>query len=127
MDIIATIGPTLETFDDVSKAVSKGVNTFRLGLGYRSRDTLSLIKTIREVEKAINKKIFVMIDLPSSRPRITNDIQINIQKDDIILVKKLVQNNKNEISINNFDDTFENIKINNIVTFLDAKLKFIVK
>ena len=82
MDIIATIGPTLETFDDISKAISKGVNTFRIGLGYRSRDTVSLIKTIREVEKSINFKIFIMVDLASSRPRISNHIQIDIQKDD---------------------------------------------
>ena len=128
MDIIATIGPTLETFDDIIKAISKGVNTFRLGLGYRSRDTLSLIKTIREVEKAIKQKIFIMIDLPSSRPRISNDIQINIKKDDIILIQKIVlKNDKNKISINNFDDTFKNIKVNDIVTFLDGKLKFKVK
>ena len=128
MDIIATIGPTLETFDDIFKAISKGVNTFRLGLGYRSRDTLSLIKTIREVEKAIKQKIFIMIDLPSSRPRISNDIQINIKKDDIILIQKIVlKNDKNKISINNFDDTFKNIKVNDIVTFLDGKLKFRVK
>ncbi len=127
MDIIATIGPTLETYDDIYKAVSKGVNTFRLGLGYRSRDSISLIKTIREVEKAINQKIFVMVDLPSSRPRISNDIQIDIRKDDIILVKnKVRKDDKNTICINNFDDTFKNIQINDIVTFLDAKLKFTV-
>jgi len=128
MDIIATIGPTLETFDDISKAVSKGVNTFRLGLGYRSRDTISLIKTIREVEKAINKQILVMVDLPSSRPRISNNVKINIIKNDTILIKREIQlDNKNEFSINNFDDTLKNIKVNNIVTFLDAKLKFRVK
>lgn len=128
MDIIATIGPTLETFDDIFKAISKGVNTFRLGLGYRSRDTISLIKTIREVEKNTKEKVFIMVDLPSSRPRISNDIEIDIKKDDILFIKNIEQiNNKNDISINNFSDTFENIKINDIVTFLDGRLKFIVK
>ena len=128
MDIIATIGPTLETFNDISKAVLKGVNTFRLGLGYRSRDTISLIKTIKEVEIKIKQKIFIMIDLPSSRPRISNDVRINIKKDDILFIKNTEQiNNKDDISINNFSDTFENIEINDIVTFLDGKLKFTIK
>jgi len=128
MDIIATIGPTLETFNDISKAVLKGVNTFRLGLGYRSRDTISLIKTIKEVEIKIKQKIFIMIDLPSSRPRISNDVRINIKKDDILFIKNTEQiNNKDDISINNFSDTFQNIEINDIVTFLDGKLKFTIK
>jgi len=129
MDIIATIGPTLETYNDIKKAIQKGVNTFRLGLGYRSRDIISFIKIIRKVEKDINKKVFIMIDLPSSRPRISNQVSINIKKDDIIYIvnkKTNEQFNINEISINDFNDTLQNITQGSIITFLDGNLKFIV-
>jgi len=129
MDIIATIGPTLETYNDIKKAIQKGVNTFRLGLGYRSRDIISFIKIIRKVEKDINKKVFIMIDLPSSRPRISNKVNINIKKDDIIYIvdkKNNEQFNINEISINDFNDTLQNITQGSIITFLDGNLKFIV-
>ena len=129
MDIIATIGPTLETFDDISKAIQKGVTTFRLGFGYRSRDQVFLIKTIRNVEKSINKKIFIMVDLPSSRPRINSDTEIKIKKDDYIFIKNYIGLIKsyNDISINNFTDIFENIKISDEITFLDGTIRFIVK
>jgi len=128
MDIIATIGPTLETFDDISKAIEKGVTTFRLGFGYRSRDQVALIKTIRDVEKSINKKVFIMVDLPSSRPRISNNIELNITKDDFIYICRSDNfKQQNIILVNDFEYIIRNINIGSIIKILDGKMKFKVE
>jgi len=128
MDIIATIGPTLETFDDILKAIERGVTTFRLGFGYRSRDHISLIKTIREVEKSINKKVFIMVDLPSSRPRITNNIELNIRKNDFIYISRNNNlKNENTILVNDFEYLLRNVNLGSMTNLLDGKLKFKVE
>lgn len=128
MDIIATIGPTLETFDDISKAIQKGVTTFRLGFGYRSRDQVALIKTIRNVEKSIKTKVFIMVDLPSSRPRISSNIEFNIKKNDFIYICRNDNLKKeNTILVNDFDYILRNTNIGGMINLLDGRLKFKVE
>ena len=46
-EIMVTIGPTLETPDDVLRAIEAGARWFRLPCGYRQRPHLQNAQTIR--------------------------------------------------------------------------------
>jgi pyruvate kinase/thymidylate kinase len=68
-EIMATIGPTLETPEDIRRAVEVGARWFRLPCGYRQRPHLDNALSIRAVERQCGIALHLLLDLPSSRPR----------------------------------------------------------
>ncbi|MGL4589478.1 MAG: pyruvate kinase [Mycoplasmatales bacterium] len=70
-EIMATLGPTLSTEAEIEKAYKLGVKSFRLAIGQRTRDTVSYFQNIRKVEKKVGEKLNVLIDLPSTKLRLS--------------------------------------------------------
>ena len=66
---MATVGPTLEKPEDLTRAIEVGARWFRLPCGYRQRPHLENAKAIRAAMKASGIGVKLLLDLPSSRPR----------------------------------------------------------
>ena len=68
-EIMATIGPTLETAEHVRAAIEAGASWFRLPCGYRQRPHLQHARLIRQAAAQCGAEVRLLVDLPSSRPR----------------------------------------------------------
>ncbi len=68
-EIMATIGPTLETPEDLCRAVEAGARWFRLPCGYRQRPHVQNARDVRRVAEETGVALQLLLDLPSSRPR----------------------------------------------------------
>lgn len=70
IDVMATIGPTLETAEDIALAIDAGAGWFRFPTGYRTRDHVAHALLVREVAKAKRADVKILFDLPSERLRL---------------------------------------------------------
>ena len=70
MEIMATIGPTLETAQDIAAAIDAGAGWFRLPTGYRDRDHVAHALLVRDVAGHKGTEVKVLFDLPSERLRL---------------------------------------------------------
>jgi pyruvate kinase/thymidylate kinase len=79
-EIMATIGPTLETPEDMLRAIEAGARWFRLPCGYRQRPHVQNAQCIRKVAAESGVPVQLLLDLPSSRPRTgeMNDLRLDI-------------------------------------------------
>lgn len=69
--IIATIGPSSESPENILTLARKGVNIFRVNLSHASReDIIELVHRIREVEKKLQRSIAILGDLVGPKIRI---------------------------------------------------------
>jgi pyruvate kinase len=68
-EIMVTIGPTLETPEDIRRAVEAGARWFRLPCGYRQRPHVQNAQDIRRIAEEMGIPLQLLLDLPSSRPR----------------------------------------------------------
>jgi pyruvate kinase/thymidylate kinase len=68
-EIMVTIGPTLETPEDILRAIEAGARWFRLPCGYRQRPHAQNAQCIRKAAAESGLPVQLLIDLPSSRPR----------------------------------------------------------
>jgi pyruvate kinase len=67
--VMVTVGPTLETRDDLVRAIDAGAEWFRLPCGYRERPHVKNALCVREAAELAGKSVQLLLDLPSSRPR----------------------------------------------------------
>src|ERR1041384_4412221 len=67
--IMATVGPTLEKFEDLRRAIDSGAHWFRFPCGYRQRPHLQNARDVRAAAVAAGIPVPLLLDLPSSRPR----------------------------------------------------------
>lgn len=70
MEIMATIGPTLETAQDIAAAIDAGAGWFRLPTGYRGRDHVAHALLVRDVAGRKGVSVRILFDLPSERLRL---------------------------------------------------------
>lgn len=70
VDVMATIGPTLETAEDIASAIDAGAGWFRFPTGYRTRNHVAHALLVREVAKSKAADIKILFDLPSERLRL---------------------------------------------------------
>ncbi len=68
-EIMATVGPTLEQPEDLTRAIAAGALWFRLPCGYRQRPHVENAKAVRAAVGQTGLQIKLLLDLPSSRPR----------------------------------------------------------
>ncbi|MEK8199498.1 pyruvate kinase [Lysinibacillus sp. FSL M8-0134] len=125
--ILATAGPTLKTIKDIEKAIFMGVNNFRLHLGSRDRDVKEYIENIRKAEKLTGSNVDVLLDLPSSRPRISSISYRNliVDKEYIITDAEILDDN-NIIPIPGIRKLFPHLKVGERVQFRDGKVTLII-
>jgi len=72
VDVMATIGPTLESEEAIAEAIDAGARWFRFPTGYRNRDHVSHALLVRKVADSKGVDIKVLFDLPSERLRLGN-------------------------------------------------------
>jgi len=70
VEVIATIGPTLETAEDIASAIDSGAGWFRFPTGYRNRDHVAHTLLVREVANHKRANVKILFDLPSERLRL---------------------------------------------------------
>lgn len=70
VDVMATIGPTLETAEDIALAIDAGAGWFRFPTGYRNRDHVAHALLVREVADRKGVDVQILFDLPSERLRL---------------------------------------------------------
>jgi pyruvate kinase len=68
-EIMATIGPTLETAEDLRQAIGAGARWFRFPCGYRERPHVEDARAVRAAAAQAGAIVQLLLDLPSSRPR----------------------------------------------------------
>lgn len=68
--IVASIGRTLSTHDDLRRAIEAGADAFRLVLGLRDRDHVLDLATLRRAIESAGRNVAAYLDLPATRPRI---------------------------------------------------------
>lgn len=114
--IMATIGPTFELPSDIKEAISNNCEWFRLPFGYRNRNHLENILSIRQSDKEGKAK--VLADLPSMRPRLkcANDVSIIPQ------MEFTIGSDLYDISINDFDFFVKELQLGDKVKFLDGRI-----
>ncbi len=69
-DVMATIGPTLETAEDIASAIDAGAGWFRFPTGYRNRDHVAHALLVREISDRKGANVKILFDLPSERLRL---------------------------------------------------------
>lgn len=73
--LMITLGPTLNSIEQIKNAISIGVKGFRLHLGSRERDNYQYFKNIRQAQKECQKTdVKVLLDFPACRPRTTTHL-----------------------------------------------------
>ena len=70
VDVMATVGPTLETAENIASAIDAGAEWFRFPTGYRNRDHVAHALLVREVAESKGVEVKILFDLPSERLRL---------------------------------------------------------
>lgn len=69
--IVATLGPSSETFEVIESLVQAGVSVFRLNFSHGSHDDhMERIRIIREVERKANRTVSILADLQGPKLRV---------------------------------------------------------
>lgn len=82
---MATMGPTLETPEDLRRAIEAGARWFRLPCGYRQRPHLENARAVRAAAAEVEAPIQLLLDLPSSRPRTGAMQELRLKEGDQVL------------------------------------------
>lgn len=124
MDIIATIGPSLESTEQIMRAAEAGACIFRIPLGYE-RDHLQHIENILDAQVFIEKKLHILLDFPSSRPRISGSHkwQMSPGREYILCSNSKAEILNEEIPVTYFHHIYDNACIGDELFFLDGQLK----
>lgn len=122
MDIIATIGPTLTSPEDIISSIKAGVKVFRIPLGY-DRDNLSLVTAVKSICKDFDN-IKVMLDFPAERSRIINSQEIEVKLyTEFKIIKENLDIEKLGLFVSNFDALLNAINNKDKLLFLDGKVE----
>lgn len=86
--IIATLGPSTSTLEQIEKLARAGMNVARLNMSHGSlEDHAETIKIIREVSKIIQRQIGILMDLQGPKIRVAKiDEPIPLKDDDFAYV-----------------------------------------
>ncbi|MEK8199502.1 pyruvate kinase [Lysinibacillus sp. FSL M8-0134] len=125
--ILASMGPHLFSPEDILHAFELGVKNYRVNLGKRHRNNLQYISNVFKAKEK-RSDIILMIDLPSSRPRISNNFKdsfLEVGQEVLIYDSCISCNNliKTCIPLYNLDECFEYIEVGDIINFDDGKVK----
>ncbi len=123
--LVATLGPSSNTENKISKLISSGTNVFRLNFSHGlHEDHLKTIKIIRKLEKKTKFQIGILADLQGPKFRIGEvEKNVKLKVNDIFILDKDKQEGTKKRVYLGHSEIFSSIKINSIMLIDDGKIK----
>lgn len=123
--IMATMGPTLSDKESVARMLQSGVKCFRIHMGLRTRDLCGYFKNALDVASILEEKIEVILDLPSSRPRVGNMESFTYVKGDNVVFEDINESRDNSIvPLPTLSLLTEFLKVGDRILFRDGRIIF---
>lgn len=125
--IMATAGPTLENTMQFEHAIKIGVSDFRIHMGLRSRDFCSYFFNVRKAAENIGKDVNILIDLPSSRPRVGKMEEKEVSFGEVFNIFDSNNHSKygeNYLPLPGLDNFIKKISLGERVMFRDGRIIF---
>lgn len=127
--ILATMGPTLQNVNEVKQMIECGVEEFRVHMGLRTRDFCGYFRNAREASKQMGREINVLLDLPSSRPRVVDMPEHIFDAGESayiydVAAASLPRSNFSNIPIPNLKEILPAVKVGEHVLFRDGHVVF---
>jgi pyruvate kinase len=124
--IIATLGPAIDTPEMMEQLIKEGVNVFRVNFSHADYDIVKRqIKTIRSLNKKLNKNTAILADLQGPKLRVgkmEDDVVVN-NGDEIIFTSEEVLGNASRVYMNYLKFP-QDVKVGEFILLDDGKLKF---
>jgi pyruvate kinase len=132
-EVMATVGPTMEKGQDLRQAIQVGARWFRLPCGYRQRPHVENALAVRSASAEVGTPIELLLDLPSSRPRIGAMQELRLAVGDCVLFwdpeASATAPNKNGFSLvplPGLCELLDKLVPNQRMLFCDGRLNFVV-
>jgi pyruvate kinase len=125
--IMATAGPTMEETEQIKKAIQAGATHFRINMGLRARDLHKYFRNIRLASEQAGKKVNVLLDMPTSRPRIGKMKPMDLSAGELVtLVDKteVASDEKNTIPLGGLSSIVPSLEVGQRVLFRDGRVVF---
>jgi len=128
--IVATVGPSCDTYDKLLELVKAGVNVFRLNFSHGSHENKAeIIEQIRKINKTEPYNIAILADLQGPKLRV-GDIEngaLKIEPGDILTFtsKEKVVGTKDRIYIS-YPNLHNDVNIGEKILIDDGKLEVVV-
>ncbi|MGL4346729.1 MAG: pyruvate kinase, partial [Chitinophagaceae bacterium] len=123
--IIATVGPSCMSFEQLLELARAGVNVFRLNMSHGiHKEKAQVIEWIREINKQENRNISILGDLQGPKLRIgeiEGDLLIVKENDIITFSNDLCIGNMNKIYVS-YPNLAQDVKVGNKILINDGKI-----
>lgn len=123
--ILATLGPSTETEEQIEALFIEGADAFRINMSHASIEKMNeLMKRIRNVEKKCQRPISVLVDLQGPKYRIDRfeNSQVTLEIGSIFsLVKEKISGNKDKVHLPH-PEVFPAIKQGHALLLDDGKI-----
>lgn len=127
--IIATIGPSCESYDTLKKMITAGVNVFRLNFSHiNHEDAFRIITIIKKINSEIGSQTAILGDLqgPKIRLGLVNKNTYLKSGDKIYLINKKGESSQNKLFID-YPRLMKDLKVDDLVLIDDGKIKLKVQ
>ncbi|MCW8855211.1 MAG: pyruvate kinase [Gammaproteobacteria bacterium] len=128
--IIATLGPSSDSPEIITKLVNAGVNIFRLNMSHGSNDDrLILVDNIKKVTKRLNKQVAVLVDLCGPKIRIGKLVngKINLKEKDVVTITCGMAGATNDKIPSQYKGLYKDVKKGDRIFLDDGKLELVVR
>ena len=128
--IIATLGPSSDSQEIITKLVDAGVNVFRLNMSHGSNDErLILVDRIKKVTKRLNKQVAILVDLCGPKIRVGKLVsgKINLKENELITITCGKAGKVDEKIISQYKGLYKDVKKGDRIFLDDGKLELVVR
>lgn len=123
-EMLLSMGPTMQTKEEITRAMKFERVNFRIHLGLKKRNYCQYFSNVREVSKSIGKKVEVLLDLPSSRPRIGNYPGGQLQEGKkYLIIDSESSTDIGVIPIPGINAIKKYLTVSDIISFRDGRIK----
>lgn len=128
--IMATAGPTMEEVEQIKKAIQAGAMNFRINMGLRSRELHKYFRNIRLASEQIGQKVKVLLDMPTSRPRIGKMEPMDLTAGESVTLvdrKEVLDSDTGIIPLDGLVDIIPFLEKGHRILFRDGKVVFLIR
>lgn len=127
--ILATIGPSTNSYEMIEKMIREGVNGFRLNFSHGAYDERDQqIEWIRKASEVIGKPVAILQDLqgPKIRLGVIKDNRLEVKKGDILTLDYALAEHNGDLTVPVQYNLAEKVKVGENAYIFDGKIKTIV-